>query len=524
MFKLKKVGVFAFAAASMLFVPSNVSAAVQLNVDIKTGASGQETTIATIEGVYGTTTIGDIKEVLTNDHNIDFNDYALVSGSFDVYNDSFVLCDAPMTCGGMETKTTYIQLAQIDHTKKEYTLKSIPATDENMFESFYETNYEMFGNLYPKTCNNTFTKCTFADTLELKLYDNVVINYSYDSSIKELAQAIVDAGLLNKTKFTLTDTEFLHYINYGGFLANYSGEFKNQLSNLNFKFEMDVRGGGDEPFETGQIGFYKFIYGDTMYAVKEFMEVSVDHIIYVPTDTTNIKEAIESRLTAIFGSNNHITVRESEHNINEYLTSLGLDTIENGNQHYYILTVSNENSPTDGMEFRFIPIKDSSKINNNVTFKSSDLTTNVSVSTDSQIPVDTLISVLGLTSGTEYEKIMKLLKLTDAEMFDISLYSSAQDKYVEKLDNGKFLVSIPVSKKFEGKTLIVYYVDEDDKVKTYNVTVKDGYAIFETDHFRIYTLAVDGVKNPKTGDNILLYVATLMISSSYLLTRKLRKN
>ena len=51
------------------------------------------------------------------------------------------------------------------------------------------------------------------------------------------------------------------------------------------------------------------------------------------------------------------------------------------------------------------------------------------------------------------------------------------------------------------------------------------YAIFETDHFSIYTLAAgEAIKNPKTGDNILLYVATLMLSSIYLLTRKLRKN
>lgn len=242
------------------------------------------------------------------------------------------------------------------------------------------------------------------------------------------------------------------------------------------------------------------------------MEVSVNNIIYVPTDTTNVREAIINRLNAIFGSDNHITVTESEETINDYLTRVGLDTVENGNEHYYKLVSSNENSDTSGMEFAFITVKDSSKINNNVSFKSSDLITNVYVTTDSLIPLDTLIKVLGITGGEEYDKIMNLLKISDGEMFDISLYSSAQDKYIKKLDNGKFLVSIPVPERFEGKSLIVYYVDENNNIKTYNVTIKDGYATFETDHFSVYTLAETITTNPKTGDNIILYISLLGLS------------
>ena len=522
MLKIKKASIMAISFASLLMIPNNVMAAIPAHVKIRTGSFGQDgTIITTIIGEKGVTTVADVKQALTNDHNIDFDNYALVDNNFNEYNDNQIICNEPITCVGTGTQEeTTLDLLEIDNTKKEYTLNSIPASDENMFMSIFETNYDLFEGMMAKTCNDTYTKCTFAHFLEHKLYGNIVINYNYDSSIQKLAKAVVDAGLLDRTEFTLTDTEFLHYINYGGFLANYSSDFKNQLSNLNFRFEMDVRGGGDEPFETGQIGFYKFIYGDTMYAVKDFMSVSVNHIIYVPTDTTNIKEAIENRLSEIFGSDNHITVTESEHNINEYLASQSLDTIENGNQHYYILTVTNENSTTNGMEFRFIPIKDSSKINNTVTFKSSDLTTNVSVQTDSQIPVDTLIKVLGLTSGTEYEKIMKLLKLKDAEMYDISLYSSSQEKSIKKLDNGKFLVSIPVPKKFEGKSLIVYYVDENDDIKSYDVTVKDGYATFETDHFSIYTMAVSS-KNPKTGDNLVLYM--IMLAGSAYALYKVKK-
>ena len=80
-------------------------------------------------------------------------------------------------------------------------------------------------------------------------------------------------------------------------------------------------------------------------------------------------------------------------------------------------------------------------------------------------------------------------------MYDIKLYSSAKAEYITKLDNGKFEVKIPVSKKLEGKTLVVYYVDEDNNITEHEVNIKDGYAIFETDHFSIYTLAEKKINN-----------------------------
>ena len=520
-FITKKLGFYLFIMV-VLLIPNVVLAEGPVDVKIRTGSfSSDGVIVATIEGDKSVTTIGEIKQILVNEYNIDFNNYILADTNFNEYNDSTVICNGQISCfGPIDRPMTYLELIEIDDTKKEFIFDSIPATDEMMFYNIFETNYELFDGLNYKTCNDSYTKCTFSDYKTHKVYNNVVIKYNYDINIQELAKAVVDAGLLNKSKFTLTDTELLHYINYGGVLADYSSEFKNQLSYLNFKFEMDARGGAFDPFETAQIGFYKFLYDNKLYAVKDFMEVSARHIIYVPTDTTNIKKAIVDRLNTIFGNSNHITVTESDETINDYLTREGLDTIENGNQHYYILVSSNENSDTQDMEFAFIAIKDSSKINNEVSFRSSDLTTNVSVMTDSLIPLDTLLKVLGITSGKEYDKIMNLLKISDAEMFDISLYSSSQDKYIKKLDNGKFIVSIPVPKKFEGKSLIAYYVDENDNIKTYNVTVKDGYASFETDHFSVYTLAEDlsvskndnTTSNPQTADKIMLYFTMLGLS------------
>ncbi len=145
----------------------------------------------------------------------------------------------------------------------------------------------------------------------------------------------------------------------------------------------------------------------------------------------------------------------------------------------------------------FVIIKDSAKLTV-PTYASQDLNTNVQVKTDSsEIPLDTMISVEKLTQGTEYDRIIKAIGTEDNEMFNITLYSDSSGEYITKLENGKFEVKLPVPEKFNDKELMVYYVDADNKVTEHKVTVKDGFAIFATDHFSIYTLSVaKTVTNP----------------------------
>ena len=123
-------------------------------------------------------------------------------------------------------------------------------------------------------------------------------------------------------------------------------------------------------------------------------------------------------------------------------------------------------------------------------YRSSDVATDVAVSSgDNSIPLDTRINVEQLTSGAVYEKIIKTLNVEDNLTFDISLYSGSLEKNITKLSNGKFEVKIPVGSNFKDKSLVVYYVDDKLGIQEFEVTVKDGYATFETDHFSIYTLA-----------------------------------
>jgi predicted nucleic acid-binding Zn-ribbon protein len=403
---------------------------------------------------------------------------------------------------------------EVDNTEKKYTVKSIPPKDEMMAQSIFETNYELFEPLYFKECDDTFTTCTFVDGMASKAYTNVKITYDYDESIAVVAQKAVDEGLIDNNKFEATDVELLNYLLYGGSLANYTSSFKNQLSNYNFVSEIDQRGGAAGPFNTAAIGFYRATYNGTIYAIKDFIEINAPHIIYIPDDATNKVEAVKNRLKDIFGDDaSKLKVTESTDTINELLTAFGEDTVgAQGDETYLIIENNNEDCYYYGMQMFFAVVKDSSKVNNTVSFKSSDLLTNVTVETDSDIPLDTIVGVNHITSGDSYNNIISVLAVEDGEVFEINLNSIAQKRNITKLENGKFLVKIPVPSKYEGKALIVYYVDEDNNITPYEVTVSDGYATFETDHFSTYTLTTT-VANPATGDNVLNYIIMFIIST-----------
>lgn len=178
---------------------------------------------------------------------------------------------------------------------------------------------------------------------------------------------------------------------------------------------------------------------------------------------------------------------------------------------------------TNGTKLSFIVIKDSSKIfDGKLNFISSDASTGIEVNTNNLIPLDTLIQVAKLTNGDEYDKIVKLLKTDLVNVFDIKLFSKSSSKNITKLDNGNFEVKVPISEELKGKDLAVYYIDDNNNIEKYDVTIKDGYAIFTTTHFSVYTLAentnVNSVETPKTGDNILIYTMAGLISRAGIIT------
>lgn len=485
---------------------------------------------------YSALTVDELKDVIGKDLEIDVKDYVLMSfGSNEkLLEDGHNLSEYVNNGVLVLSINLYKNIA----TEKKLTVNSIKPTNEEegwvIFEGIYEND-----DMEIKSCDETYTKCTAKSTDNKNYYSNVVINYNYDENTKKIVDSLVSKLPKDKDTFAISDLELFSYFLNGGSSIYYSSEFRSYLNNKNF--DIDFRAGSNEPLNTSEIGIAKFGYNGTVYYVNPMMGVSGKHILYVPTGTKNadLLKTAQERLDSNFGKgkivltkfdtideflNSYIAsisqvvdnlyqARNSEYEKmqpnyvevtreeiiaelkTEYLDSIGEVLDESSDGNVYKVTIKDKTYYT--------VIKADSDKMKEVSYTTSDILTDISISTESNnLPLDTLINVKRLTSGEEYEKILKILKLTDNEMFDLKLFSKALDSYVTKLDNGTFEVRIPVSEKFKDKELVAYYVSDDGKITQYEVTVKDGYAVFNTDHFSIYTLGVKTIENPKTGDNI----------------------
>lgn len=339
-------------------------------------------------------------------------------------------------------------------------------------------------------------------------------------------------------------------------LSLYSGELKELLDYKNIQLYADGRAGSDDKFTTSNMGFGSFKNDGVTYKIIPNLGATAQHIIYIDENVGNeeldIITAVQKRIDDYFGKekvniiyggdnilalytdeinanisriqleldevNEKITVAENSQNQNEIATltleKMSLES-ELEQENNYLQYFQNSFNNADGEHnflndalngwyfiaevasgdavgmYHFIVQKDSSKMVTPIV-KTADVATNVEISTTENLPLDTTIQAKELTEGTEYEKIVKLLNVTDNKTFDLKLYSDSLGEYITKLDNGKFEVKIPIPEDFKGKDLMVYYVDKNNEVHEYEVTPEGDYAVYTTDHFSIYTLAVEG--------------------------------
>ena len=250
------------------------------------------------------------------------------------------------------------------------------------------------------------------------------------------------------------------------------------------------------------IGLYrldKTIYG----AIGDIGSESY-HVLYVPSDLENEKilSYLQERIDSYLGKDKMI--------ISEFDNT-------NSNQRIEFVDENHKNMSSDGKiyvakidnkEHYFIVNKNTSKMQT-PKLVTSDFLTDVTVSSNSgNIPLDTMIEIKKLTSGEEYDKIMKILSATNSETFDISLFAKSINKYITILEDGSFEVRIPIKEELKNKDLIVYYITDNGKKEEYQVTIENGNAVFNTNHFSIYTLTEkvttqEQIKNPETSDKVI---------------------
>ena len=127
----------------------------------------------------------------------------------------------------------------------------------------------------------------------------------------------------------------------------------------------------------------------------------------------------------------------------------------------------------------------------------TDKSTNIKLETTTEVvPAGTTLTAEKVTKGDSYNTVVKAVE-SDVEKFvlyDISLMNNN----TKIQPNGKVKVSIPVPEGYDTSKIVVYRVAEDGTKTKLDVTVKDGYITFETDHFSNYVVGEEKAKETTT--------------------------
>ena len=114
-------------------------------------------------------------------------------------------------------------------------------------------------------------------------------------------------------------------------------------------------------------------------------------------------------------------------------------------------------------------------------------------------------------------EISKSLKDQDVKyLVDINVLENGQ-KIEIKDTKMKIKIALPEDLKGYNNYKVVYILNDEIK-ETIQATVEDGYIVFETSHLSEYGIVATekssntNVKNPKTGDNVMMYLATGILS------------
>ena len=324
-------------------------------------------------------------------------------------------------------------------------------------------------------------------------------------------------------------------------IVNYSSAIHKLADNTSIDFLFDIRaGGGASQFYEMFMGPMNIIYDGTVYGNVDPIGYSLSQIIYVPSDTTKSRAAF---------------IEAAESRIKEYLKGVEVKITYGGDlndlepvqyswvevdqtTHQQILHDLFDKTKTTGewyniqlgeATYKYFIVADSEKMNTPFV-KTKDINTNIYVTTGAfDAPLDSKLSVTKLDkTSNEYKELEKKLKIIEGLAFDLNLYSTSLDMYIERLENGNFKVYIPVSEEMTKMNLAAAYIKDDGTIEEHKITFEGNYAVFETNHFSTYSI-IEATTNPATGDKIMksviiLGVCALGIAGVAVYTKKSKKN
>lgn len=316
------------------------------------------------------------------------------------------------------------------------------------------------------------------------LNKNDKLNFTLDNLNEKNAYRVEDLYLIN----------YLYNAKKGidnSLALNFSKELIEDAngSNIYFRFYGGFGGGDSTELYTFEGGQGAVLHDGTIYAAIN-SGVTMNHVLYIPSDTEDTTDAYISaamkRIKDYLGTTEGIKIEKGDtfESLIDYEAGM-THWNENGfidettcGSYYYNFTINEET-------YRFAICKKEAKDLETPVYLASDIMSNICIKSNStEVPLDTAITAETVTS----DEIEKALGTKVYVAFEISLYSNAKNESIKSIKNDKFVVSIPVPEILKDKGIIVYYINSNGEKKEYSATVKDGFAIFETDHFSTYAL------------------------------------
>lgn len=449
--------------------------------------------------VSDTTLVSEVKTLIKEAKGIDESKQRL-SDKVDIFSgvsleDNKMLADYNITSEVKPNSHTWISLREFDETAKKYTSKSIkPETEDNAY--IILTDLLAKDGITPIfNAEQNFTKFEGYD--DKYYYTNITVTYNYDNNIKTVVDKLTKNIPEDQDIFKMKDFEIVNFWVNGGKQFYYSSKLMSCMNNKNFEFNELM--GDTTPFASMTAGPVTLKYDGTIYYARYMLGVEAEHVLYVPTNTAKADylKVMQERVDNYIGKGKAVILDcgTVEQETTEYPIDPQNPIFEKSSDGHVYKMIIGEKS------FYFV-IKADTESMYTPTFISSDVATDVAISANSgTLPLDTLIRVNEIIGGDQYEKIMKILALENGEIYDLKLFSQALEKNITKLEDGSFEVRIPLSEKLKGKDLVAYYVDDNGNKEEHEVTIKEGYAVFNTNHFSTYTLAEKPAeKSDKTPD------------------------
>lgn len=242
--------------------------------------------------------------------------------------------------------------------------------------------------------------------------------------------------------------------------------FTNKVNESNIKLVAVIGQGAGDGINLGIINAYLHIFKNgKLYDIRDIENTTFIPAVNVPANVTDkdLNDYVIKEVNKLY-------------NYDEY----GYASISKKADNIY--TLNSENEYKDYYTCEIIVKREKATAVTNI-----DKDTKIKLDTTSAVvPEGTTLEAKEVKSGSNYNVVVKAVEneVDKFVLYDINLMNNN----AKIQPNGKVKVSIPVPSGFDINKIVVYRVAEDGTKTKLDVTVKDSYITFETDHFSNYVV------------------------------------